>query len=57
MSFHSSKYIVSIFHNVLLSNEQSMNNSNNDTLPYISEENQNEGYLFLLVFDLIIFVL
>lgn len=55
MSFHSSKYIVSIFHNVLLSNEQSMNNSNNDTLPYMSEENQNEGYLFLLVFDLIIF--
>ena len=46
MSFHSSKYIVSIFHNVLISNEQSMNNSNNDTLPYMSEENQNEGYLF-----------
>lgn len=55
MSFHSSKYIVSIFHNILSSNDQLMNNSNNDTLPYISEENKNEGYLFLLIFDLIIF--
>ena len=55
MSFHNSYYIVSLFHNILINADNSSNITNNDTSPYISKENQNEGYLYLLVLDLLIF--
>ena len=41
---------------ILESNITNSNNiSNNDTSPYTSEENENEGYLYLLIIDLLIF--
>ena len=55
MSFHNSYYIISLFHNILINADNSSNITNNDTSPYISKENQNEGYLYLLVLDLLIF--
>lgn len=54
MSFHQVPYVVSIFNNILMNNI-SINKTNNDSLPYISEENKNEGYIYLLILDLIIF--
>jgi hypothetical protein len=41
---------------ILESNITNSNNiTNNDTSPYTSEENENEGYLYLLIIDLLIF--
>ena len=41
---------------ILLSNQSSTDKiPDNDTTPYISEENENDGYLYLLVIDLLIF--
>ena len=41
---------------ILESNISNSNNiTNNDTSPYTSEENENEGYLYLLIIDLLIF--
>ena len=55
MSHYKTYYIVSLFHNILLNDNNQTNVTNNDTLPFTSEENKNEGYLYLLLFDLIIF--
>ena len=41
---------------ILGTNYTNSNNiSNNDTFPNTSEENENEGYLYLLIIDLLIF--
>lgn len=55
MSHYKTYYIVSLFHNILLNDNNQTNVTNNDTLSFTSEENKNEGYLYLLLFDLIIF--
>ena len=54
MSFNKTISFLSSFSNIILIENQN-NITNNDTNPYISKENQNEGYLYLLVFDLLIF--
>ena len=54
MQFNESLLFLSSFKNIVLINNQS-SISQNDTIPIVSKENQNEGYLFLLVFDLLIF--
>ena len=54
MQFNESLLYLITFKNIVLINYQ-YNISQNDTLPFISKENQNEGYLFLLLFDLLIF--
>ena len=54
MPFNVSLILLSSLNNIILIDNQH-NSSQNDTLPFISKENQNEGYLFLLLFDLIIF--
>ncbi len=54
MSFNKTISFLSSFSNIILVEKQN-NITNNDTNPYISKENQNEGYLYLLVFDLLIF--
>jgi hypothetical protein len=54
MALDMSPNMFSIFQNIFLVNDTS-NITNNDTIPYVSEENKNEGYLYLLIIDLIIF--
>lgn len=54
MSVNKSLYLISSFNTIILNNELH-NKTNNDTLPYVSKENENDGYLFLLLFDLLIF--
>ena len=54
MSVNKSLYLISSFNTIILNNELH-NITNNDTLPYVSKENENDGYLFLLLFDLLIF--
>ena len=48
-------YQIMSFNNTLLTANDTNNIPDNDTSPYISEENENEGYLYLLVIDLLIF--
>jgi len=55
MEARESLFFLSSLRIILLNNEPGNNNTNNDTLPFVSRENQNEGYLFLLLFDLLIF--
>ena len=55
MQARESLFFLSSLRIILLNNEPGNNNTNNDTLPFVSKENQNEGYLFLLLFDLLIF--
>jgi len=55
MQARESLFFLSSLRIILLNNEPGNNNTNNDTLPFVSRENQNEGYLFLLLFDLLIF--
>ena len=55
MSLYKILFLICSFKTIILKNETSNNITNNDTLPYISKENQNDGYLFLLLFDLLIF--
>ena len=55
MSFKEIIYQVMSFNNTLLTSNETNNIPENDTLPYISKENENEGYLYLLVIDLLIF--
>ena len=54
MSFNNTLYLFSSLGSIILK-ANPVNKSNNDTLPYESKENQNEGYIFLLIFDLLIF--
>ena len=44
-------YQIMSFNNTLLTANDTNNIPDNDTSPYISEENENEGYLYLLVID------
>ena len=54
MSFNKTiSLFTSISNTILIENQNNL--TNNDTLPFVSKENQNEGYLYLLVFDLLIF--
>ena len=55
MQARESLFFLSSLRIILLNNQQGNNNTNNDTLPFVSKENQNEGYLFLLFFDLLVF--
>ena len=55
MSVNKTLYLISSFKTIILNNEIHKNITNNDTLPYVSKENENDGYLFLLLFDLLIF--
>ena len=55
MQARESLFFLSSLRIILLNNEPGNNNTNNDTLPFVSKENQNEDYLFLLLFDLLIF--
>ena len=55
MSLKEIVYQVMSFNNTLLTTNLTNNNPDNDTSPYISKENENEGYLYLLVIDLVIF--
>ena len=55
MSLNKAISIIASFNNTILSQNDLSNKTNNDSSPYVSEENKNEGYLFLLVFDLLIF--
>ena len=55
MQFNESLFLLSSLKNIILINENQNNITQNDTLPFVSKENQNEGYLFLLLFDLLIF--
>ena len=58
MSLKEIVYQIMSFNNsILSSNITNITNNipNNDTSPYISKENENEGYLYLLVIDLLIF--
>ena len=54
MSHNNTSFFLATFHKAILNN---MNNNitNNDTLPFVSKENENEGYLYLLVIDLLVF--
>ena len=48
--------LLSLNKTILISNSTTPKNiPDNETSPYISEENENEGYLYLLVIDLLIF--
>ena len=55
MQARESLFFLSSLRIILLNNQAGNNNTNNDTMPFVSKENQNEGYLFLLLFDLLIF--
>ena len=55
MQAKESFFFLSSLKIIILNNQVGTNNTNNDTLPFVSKENQNEGYLFLLLFDLLIF--
>ena len=55
MSVNNTLYLIYSFKTIILNNEINKNITNNDTLPYVSKENKNEGYLFLLLCDLLIF--
>ena len=55
MQARESLFFLSSLRFILLNNQAGNNNTNNDTMPFVSKENQNEGYLFLLLFDLLIF--
>ena len=54
MSFNNTLYFLASFHKAIL-NDINNNITNNDTSPYVSKENENEGYLYLLVIDLLVF--
>lgn len=51
MAFNNTHFLLKSFNAIILNN----NISDNDTSPYISHDNENEGYLYLLLFDLLIF--
>ena len=53
MAFNNTHFLLKSFNAIILNN----NISDNDTSPYISQDNENEGYLYLLLFDLLIFCL
>lgn len=57
MSLKTSLYqFLSFKETILVSNVTNQKNiPDNETSPYVSEENENEGYLYLLVIDLLIF--
>ena len=49
-------HFLSLNTTILSSNlSNTKNNPDNETSPYVSEENENEGYLYLLIIDLLIF--
>lgn len=55
MSLNNTLFFISSFKNIILNNLLQNNVTNNNTSPYISKENENDGFLFLLLFDLLIF--
>ena len=55
MSLKSVIYQVVSFNNSLIRTNETNSIPDNDTSPYVSEENENDGYLYLLVIDLLIF--
>jgi hypothetical protein len=55
MAFNRTLFLLKSFNDIILLNNNLANITKNESSPYISEENQNEGYLFLLLFDLLIF--
>ena len=57
MSIKTSLYQALSFNTRILSSNitNQKNIPDNDTAPYVSEENENEGYLYLLIIDLLIF--
>ena len=54
MSLNNTLFLLASFHKTIL-NDINNNITNNDTLPFVSKENENEGYLYLLVIDLLVF--
>ena len=54
MSLNNTLFLLASFHKTIL-NDINNNITNNDTLPFVSKENENEGYLYLLVIDLLFF--
>ena len=55
MSIKAKIYQILSYNNTILLSNNTNNIPDNETSPYVSEENENNGYLYLLIIDLLIF--
>ena len=55
MSIKTILYQIISYNTTILFNNNTNSIPDNETSPYVSEENENDGYLYLLVLDLLIF--
>ena len=55
MSIKTKLYQILSYNNIILLSNNTNNIPDNETSPYVSEENENYGYLYLLIIDLLIF--
>ena len=55
MSIKAKLYQILSYNNTILLSNNTNNIPDNETSPYVSEENENYGYLYLLIIDLLIF--